>query len=84
MCNGDVILFAGHEAELWEIEQRQLQDRHQLARTQLKETFFLQRSQMLNRHQKVRQFTFLDNVILAKNDNKSGIHSIVAVSIRLS
>ena len=46
-------LFAGHEAELWEMEQRQLHERHQLARTQLKETFFLQRSQMLNRHKKV-------------------------------
>ena len=45
--------FAGHEGERWEIEQRQLHERHQLARTQLKETFFLQRSQMLNRHQKV-------------------------------
>lgn len=50
---GVSLLFAGHEAELWEIEQRQLHERHQLARTQLKETFFLQRSQMLNRHQKV-------------------------------
>ena len=52
-----VDLFADHEGDSWKIEQRQLQDRHQLARTQLKETFFLQRSQMLNRHQKVREFT---------------------------
>lgn len=49
-----VYLFTGHEGDRWEIEQRQLHERHQLARTQLKETFFLQRSQMLNRHQKVR------------------------------
>ena len=46
-------LFADHEAELWEMEQRQLHERHQLAKSQLKETFFLQRSQMLNRHKKV-------------------------------
>ena len=36
------------------MEQRHLHERHQLAKSQLKETFFLQRSQMLNRHQKVR------------------------------
>lgn len=48
------ICFTGHEGDRWETEQRQLHERHQLARTQLKETFFLQRSQMLNRHQKVR------------------------------
>merc|ERR1712079_886583 len=34
------------------MEQRQLHERHQLAKSQLKETFFLQRSQMLSRHHK--------------------------------
>lgn len=47
-------LITAHEDERWEIERRQLLERHQLAKSQLKETFFLQRSQMLNRHQKVR------------------------------
>ena len=58
MCNVNVVfLFADHEKELWDMEQRQLHERHQLAKTQLKETFFLQRSQMLNRHKKVNLAT---------------------------
>ena len=64
-------LFAGHEAELWEIEQRQLHERHQLARTQLKETFFLQRSQMLNRHKKVSTASYTEgNLGLEKRDHE--------------
>lgn len=45
--------YIAHESEKWEMEYRHLNERHQLAKTQLKETFFLQRSQMLSRHQKV-------------------------------
>ena len=44
-----------HEALKWEVEQKQLRERHIMSKNQLKETFFLQRSQMLNRHEKVRR-----------------------------
>lgn len=37
----------------WEVEQKQLRERHVMSKNQLKEMFFLQRSQMLNRHEKV-------------------------------
>lgn len=35
------------EAAIWEMEERQLHERHQLAKRQLKDLFFLQRHQML-------------------------------------
>lgn len=41
-----------HEALKWEVEQTQLRERHLMSKNQLKETFFLQRSQMLSRHEK--------------------------------
>lgn len=34
------------EAALWELEERQIHDKHQLAKRQLKEGFFLQRHQV--------------------------------------
>ncbi len=37
------------EAAIWEMEERQLHERHQLAKRQLKDLFFLQRHQMLVR-----------------------------------
>ena len=40
------------EAALWEMEERQLHERHQLAKRQLKDMFFLQRHQMLVHHEK--------------------------------
>ncbi|XP_014290734.1 serine/threonine-protein kinase 10 isoform X1 [Halyomorpha halys] len=45
-------LMRTREAALWELEERQIHDKHQLAKRQLKEGFFLQRHQMLNRHDK--------------------------------
>lgn len=41
------------EAAQWELEKRQMHERHQLANRQLKDIFFLQRHQMLVRHEKV-------------------------------
>ena len=35
------------EAAIWEMEEKQLHERHQLAKRQLKDMFFLQRHQML-------------------------------------
>ena len=41
------------EAAQWDLEKRQMHERHQLANRQLKDIFFLQRHQMLVRHEKV-------------------------------
>ncbi|XP_017783976.1 PREDICTED: serine/threonine-protein kinase 10 isoform X2 [Nicrophorus vespilloides] len=40
------------EAALWEIEEKQIHEKHQLMKRQLKDIFFLQRHQMLIRHDK--------------------------------
>ena len=41
------------EAAQWELEKKHMHERHQLANRQLKDIFFLQRHQMLVRHEKV-------------------------------
>ena len=48
-----VYLLTAREAAIWELEERQLHEKHQLAKRQLKELFFLKRRQMLTRHEKV-------------------------------
>uniref|UniRef100_A0A0A9XPM1 STE20-like serine/threonine-protein kinase n=1 Tax=Lygus hesperus TaxID=30085 RepID=A0A0A9XPM1_LYGHE len=45
-------LMRAREAAIWELEERQIHDKHQLAKRQLKDSFFLQRHQMLIRHDK--------------------------------
>merc|ERR1719339_867950 len=45
-------LMRAREAALLEMEERQLHERHQLAKRQLKDMFFLQRHQMLVHHEK--------------------------------
>lgn len=45
-------LLRAQEAAKWELEERQLHEKHQLAKKQLKDVFFLQRHQMLIRHEK--------------------------------
>lgn len=40
------------EAALWEIEEKQIHEKHQLMKRKLKDIFFLQRHQMLIRHDK--------------------------------
>uniref|UniRef100_A0A6M2DVN4 Putative serine/threonine protein kinase n=1 Tax=Xenopsylla cheopis TaxID=163159 RepID=A0A6M2DVN4_XENCH len=40
------------EALLWELEEKQIHEKHQLAKRQLKDIFFLQRHQMIIRHEK--------------------------------
>ncbi len=40
------------EAAIWELEERHLHEKHQLAKRQLKDMFFLQRHQMLVHHEK--------------------------------
>ena len=44
-------LMRAREAAIWEMEERQLHERHQLAKRQLKDMFFLQRHQMLVREE---------------------------------
>ncbi|KAG9508946.1 Serine/threonine-protein kinase 10, partial [Fragariocoptes setiger] len=45
-------VFRSREAALWDLEERQMLERHNLAKIQLKDIFFLQRHQMLVRHEK--------------------------------
>lgn len=44
---------------MWELEERHLQEKHQLLKQQLKDQYFMQRHQLLKRHEKVR---LLDSV----------------------
>ncbi|ELW48023.1 Serine/threonine-protein kinase 10 [Tupaia chinensis] len=43
------------EAALWEMEEHQLQERHQLVKQQLKDQYFLQRHELLRKHEKERE-----------------------------
>lgn len=45
-------LMRAREAAIWELEERQIKERQQLLKRQLKDIFFLQRHQMLIRHEK--------------------------------
>ncbi|KAL1122503.1 hypothetical protein AAG570_002834 [Ranatra chinensis] len=45
-------MMRGREAAIWELEERQIHEKQQLAKRQLKDGFFLQRHQMLIRHDK--------------------------------
>lgn len=45
-------LMRGREAAVWELEEKQIHEKHQLSKRQLKDIFFLQRHQMLVRHEK--------------------------------
>lgn len=40
---------------MWELEERHLQEKHQLLKQQLKDQYFMQRHQLLKRHEKVRR-----------------------------
>ena len=49
-----VCVCAAREAAMWELEERHLQEKHQLHKQQLKDQYFMQRHQLLKRHEKVR------------------------------
>ena len=51
-------LQRAREAAIWELEERHMHEKHQLSKRQLKDSFFLQRHQMLVRHEKVSLFYF--------------------------
>lgn len=65
-------LMRAREAAVWEMEERQLHERHQLAKRQLKDLFFLQRHQML-----VIYFPFISNKFLSCIKKLSKISSQV-------
>ncbi|XP_053548408.1 STE20-like serine/threonine-protein kinase isoform X2 [Bombina bombina] len=45
-------LMRAKEAAIWEVEERHLQEKHQLLKQQLKDQYFMQRHQLLKRHEK--------------------------------
>ncbi|KAM4590988.1 STE20-like serine/threonine-protein kinase isoform 2-T2 [Odontesthes bonariensis] len=45
-------LMRAREAAMWELEERHLQEKHQLLKQQLKDQYFMQRHQLLKRHDK--------------------------------
>ncbi|KAK5854134.1 hypothetical protein PBY51_015230 [Eleginops maclovinus] len=45
-------LMRAREAAMWELEERHLQEKHQQLKQQLKDQYFLQRHQLLKRHEK--------------------------------
>ncbi len=48
------VCLVAREAAMWELEERHLQEKHQQLKQQLKDQYFLQRHQLLKRHEKVR------------------------------
>ncbi|KAG9350498.1 hypothetical protein JZ751_026864 [Albula glossodonta] len=45
-------LLRAREAAMWELEERHLQEKHQLLKQQLKDQYFMQRHQLFKRHEK--------------------------------
>ncbi|KAI2668188.1 Serine/threonine-protein kinase 10 [Labeo rohita] len=45
-------LLRAREAAMWELEERHLQEKHQMLKQQLKDQYFMQRHQLLKRHEK--------------------------------
>ncbi|NXU85681.1 STK10 kinase, partial [Xiphorhynchus elegans] len=48
-------LMRDREACIWELEERQQQEKHQLVKQQLKDQYFLQRHELLRKHEKERE-----------------------------
>uniref|UniRef100_A0A9J7XJQ0 non-specific serine/threonine protein kinase n=1 Tax=Cyprinus carpio carpio TaxID=630221 RepID=A0A9J7XJQ0_CYPCA len=46
------LILVAREAAMWELEERHLQEKHQLHKQQLKDQYFMQRHQLLKRHEK--------------------------------
>lgn len=44
---------------MWELEERHLQEKHQLHKQQLKDQYFMQRHQLLKRHEKVTSQSYI-------------------------
>nr|XP_033783687.1 serine/threonine-protein kinase 10 isoform X2 [Geotrypetes seraphini] len=48
-------LIREREAVIWDLEEKQLQERHQLIKQQLKDQYFLQRHELLRKHEKEQE-----------------------------
>jgi len=48
-----LFLSSDREACIWDLEERQQQEKHQLIKQQLKDQYFLQRHELLRKHEKV-------------------------------
>nr|AAI70022.1 Serine/threonine kinase 10 (polo-like kinase kinase 1) [Xenopus laevis] len=48
-------LLRDRESVIWELEERHLQERHQLVKQQLKDQYFLQRHELLRKHEKEQE-----------------------------
>uniref|UniRef100_A0A8C4NN44 non-specific serine/threonine protein kinase n=1 Tax=Dicentrarchus labrax TaxID=13489 RepID=A0A8C4NN44_DICLA len=48
-------LIRGREATIWDMEEKNLYERHQLLKQQLKDQYFLQRHQLLKKHEKEQE-----------------------------
>ncbi|KAG8439283.1 hypothetical protein GDO86_005484 [Hymenochirus boettgeri] len=48
-------LLRDRETVIWDLEERHLQERHQLVKQQLKDQFFLQRHELLRKHEKEQE-----------------------------
>lgn len=57
MCDSGYTLSlpSEREAVIWDLEEKQLQERHQLLKQQLKDQYFLQRHELLRRHEKEQE-----------------------------
>jgi transcriptional regulator GlxA family with amidase domain len=56
-------LLRSREAEVWEMEERHLQERHSLYTQQMKDMYYLQRAQMVKRHAQVCSRTHLARIM---------------------
>lgn len=57
VCSTLVVCFLAEserEATIWEMEEKNLHERHQLMKQQMKDQYFLQRHQLLKKHEKVQ------------------------------
>lgn len=60
ICFTMVVCFSSElerEATIWEMEEKNLHERHQLMKQQMKDKYFLQRHQLLKKHEKVQMLT---------------------------
>lgn len=49
-----LLLPTDREACIWDLEERHQQEKHQLVKQQLKDQYFLQRHELLRKHEKVK------------------------------
>ena len=54
------------EAAIWDLSERNLHERHQLMKQQLKDQYFLQRHQLLKKHDKVNPDASSGEILLLR------------------